>query len=131
MDAFNKQYEGKYKATYEPHHRGPATTGQEMHMAGGTIGDVHYAHQSAIKFQEYAVKGVAIALDPYIAKDKNFKLDRLAGQRPRTPTRSSTTRSTASPSGARWPGSSSTGTSDMLKKTGIPEPTPDWTWTRC
>ena len=38
------------------------------------IGDVHYAHQSAIKFQEYAVKGAAVALDPYIATDKNFKL---------------------------------------------------------
>ncbi|HEX2514663.1 MAG TPA: extracellular solute-binding protein [Chloroflexota bacterium] len=73
VDAFNKQYEGKYKATYEPI-TGDLYQGQEVLMAGGTIGDVHYAHQSAIKFQEYAVKGAAVALDPYIAKDKNFKL---------------------------------------------------------
>ena len=43
-------------------------------MAGGTIGDVHYAHQSNIKYQEYAAKGAASALDPFMAKDKNFKL---------------------------------------------------------
>jgi ABC-type glycerol-3-phosphate transport system substrate-binding protein len=95
-------------------------------MAGGTIGDVHYAHQSAIKFQEYAVKGAAVALDPYIAKDKNFKL-------------------------ADWPqraqeaykiidnkvyGLSVRGqvawlflywNKDLLQKNSIPEPTPNWT----
>ena len=42
VDAFNEQYGGRYRATYEPI-AGNLYEGQEVLMAGGTIGDVHYA----------------------------------------------------------------------------------------
>src|SRR5215212_3433449 len=69
VDAFNKQFEGKYKAIYEglagsPDYYGPL----ETNIAAGTVGDVLYAHTSNLKFQEYATKGVGIPLDAYAAK---------------------------------------------------------------
>ncbi|MGI8423033.1 MAG: ABC transporter substrate-binding protein [Chloroflexota bacterium] len=125
IEAFNKQYIGKYKTTYEPID-GDLYVGQETQMAGGTIGDVHYAHQSNIKFQEYAVRGVAVALDPYIAKDKTFKLSDW-------PTRAQeaykvvdnkvfglSVRGQVAWQFIYW-------NIDMLKKAGVPEPTPNWT----
>jgi multiple sugar transport system substrate-binding protein len=128
VDAFNKQFEGKYRATYEPI-TGDLYVGQETLMAGGTIGDVHYAHQSAIKFQEYAVKGAAVALDPYIAKDKNFKLTDWP-QRAQEAYKiidnkvyGLSVRGQVAWMFLYW-------NRDMLKKNSIPEPTPDWTLDR-
>jgi multiple sugar transport system substrate-binding protein len=125
VDAFNKQYEGKYKAVYEPI-TGDLYQGQETLMAGGTIGDVHYAHQSAIKFQEYAVKGAAVALDPYIAKDKNFKLDAWP-QRAQEAYKiidnkvfGLSVRGQVSWLFLYW-------NKDLLQKNSIAEPTPSWT----
>jgi ABC-type glycerol-3-phosphate transport system substrate-binding protein len=73
VDAFNAHYEGKYHATYEPV-AGNLYEGQETQIAGGTIGDIHYAHQSNLKYQEYAVRGAARALDDLIGRDKAFRL---------------------------------------------------------
>jgi multiple sugar transport system substrate-binding protein len=74
VDAFNQQYAGKYHATYEGL-AGDYYTPLETNLASGTAGDVHYAHTSNLKYQEYAVKGVALDLDALIAKDKTLKLD--------------------------------------------------------
>ncbi len=95
-------------------------------MAGGTIGDVHYAHQSAIKFQEYAVKGAAVALDSYIAKDKNFKLTDWP-QRAQDAYKiidnkvyGLSVRGQVAWLFLYW-------NKDLLQKNSIPEPTPNWT----
>src|SRR6266536_1433546 len=56
VDAFNKAYEGRYHATYEGLGDDYYTPLQTA-IAGGTVGDVHYAHTSNIKYQEFAVKG--------------------------------------------------------------------------
>src|SRR5919202_5464300 len=74
IDAFNKPYEGKYHATYEGLGDDYYTPLQAA-MAGGTVGDVHYAHTSNIRYQEFAVKGAAIPIDSYIAKDKKFNIN--------------------------------------------------------
>ena len=128
IDAFNQQYAGKYKAVYEglagsPDYYGPL----ETNIAGGTLGDVIYAHTSNLKYQEYAVKGVTIALDQYAAKDKTFKLDawpakaqeamkvvenKLFGM---------PIRGQVSWLFLYW-------NKELLKKAGVPEPTPDWTY---
>jgi multiple sugar transport system substrate-binding protein len=128
IDAFNQQFAGKYKAVYEglagsPDYYGPL----ETNIAGGTLGDVIYAHTSNLKFQEYAVKGVTTALDQYAAKDKNFKLDawparaqeamkvvdnKLFGM---------PTRGQVSWLFLYW-------NKELLKRAGVPEPTPDWTY---
>ncbi len=125
IDAFNQQYAGRYHATYEPVD-GDLYQGEETMMAAGTLGDVYYAHQSNLKFQEYAVKGVALALDPFIAKDKAFKytdwppkaqeamkiIDNKVYGLP--------IRGQVSWMFLYW-------NRDLLKKLSIPEPTPDWT----
>ena len=125
VDAFNKQFEGKYRATYEPI-TGDLYVGQETLMAGGTIGDVHYAHQSAIKFQEYAVKGAALPLDPFIAKDKNFKLSDWP-QRAQEAYKiidnkifGLSVRGQVSWMFLYW-------NREMLRRAGVAEPTPNWT----
>ena len=128
VDEFNKLHEGKIKVTYEglagePGYYGPL----EVAMVAGTNGDVHYAHTSNLKYQEYAVKNLAVNLDSYLAKDKNFKL-------------------------ADWPTTAQDAMKvvdnklfgipirgqiswlflywniDMFKKAGLAEPTPDWTY---
>ena len=96
-------------------------------MAGGTIGDVHYAHQSAIKFQEYAVKGADRGPGPLHRQGQELQADRLAAAGPGRPIRSSTTRSMGSPCGGRWPGSSSTGTRTCCRRTASLSPRPNWT----
>jgi multiple sugar transport system substrate-binding protein len=128
VEAFNRQYEGTYKAIYEglggdPDYYGPL----ETNIAAGTVGDVVYAHTSNLKFQEYATKGVAIALDSYASKDKNFKLDAwtpkaqeamkvVDGKLFGLPIRGQ-----ISWVYLYW-------NKDLLTRTGIPEPTPDWTY---
>ncbi|MEN9616033.1 MAG: hypothetical protein RL022_1455, partial [Chloroflexota bacterium] len=74
IEAFNKKFEGKFKAVYEGFPGGELYVKQETLMAGGTIGDIHYAHQSQIKYQEYAKKNLAVAIDSYLAKDSETKL---------------------------------------------------------
>src|SRR5438874_11771722 len=54
VDAFNKEYEGKYHATYEGLGDDYYTPLQTA-IAGGTVGEVHYAHTSNLKYKEYAV----------------------------------------------------------------------------
>jgi multiple sugar transport system substrate-binding protein len=128
VDAFNRQYEGKYKAVYEglagsPDYYGPL----ETNIAAGTVGDVIYAHTSNLKFQEYAVKSVGIPLDQIAAKDKNFKIgDWTARAQDAMKVVDAKlfglpTRGQISWLYLYW-------NKDLLKKTGIPEPTPDWTY---
>lgn len=128
VDEFNKIHEGKIKVTYEGLAGEPAYYGPlEVAIVAGTNGDVHYAHTSNLKYQEYAVKNIAVNLDSYAAKDKNFKL-------------------------ADWPTTAQDAMKvvdnklygmpirgqiswlflywniDLFKKVGLPEPTPDWTY---
>jgi len=125
IEAFNKQYEGKYKATYEPV-TGDLYQGQETQMAAGTIGDVHYAHQSNIKMQEYAVRGVALALDPFIAKDKSFKYGDWP-QRSQEAMKVVDNKVYALPVRGQVAWQFIYWNRDMLKKASVPEPTPNWT----
>ena len=99
---------------------------QETHIVGGTIGDVHYAHQSNIKFQEYAVKGVAVALDPFIAKDKNFKYTDWP-QRAQEALKVVDNKVFGLPVRGQVAWMFIYWNRDMLKRTGVPEPTPNWT----
>ncbi|MGH2370283.1 MAG: ABC transporter substrate-binding protein, partial [Chloroflexota bacterium] len=125
VDAFNEQYAGKYHVTYEGI-TGNLYEGQETHMAGGTIGDIHYAHQSNIKMQEYAVKGAAVALDPFIAKDKNFKLTDWP-QRAQEAMKIIDNKVFALPVRGQVAWLFLYWNRDMLQKNGVPEPTPNWT----
>jgi ABC-type glycerol-3-phosphate transport system substrate-binding protein len=128
VDAFNKQFEGKYKAVYEglagsPDYYGPL----ETNIAAGTLGDVIYAHTSNLKFQEYAVKNVTIALDQFTAKDKNFSLNpwNKAAQDAMKVVDNKLyglpIRGQISWLYLYW-------NRDLLRKAGVPEPTPDWTY---
>src|SRR5687768_17197935 len=128
VDEFNKLNEGKIKVTYEGLAGEPAYYGPlEVAMVAGTNGDVHYAHTSNLKYQEYAVKNLAVNLDPYAAKDKNFKLadwpttgqdamkvvdNKLYGM---------PIRGQISWLFLYW-------NIDLFKKAGVAEPTPDWTY---
>ena len=125
IDAFNKQYEGKYHATYEAID-GDLYKGEETLLAGGTLGDVLYAHQSNIKMQEYAVKGVALALDPFIAKDKTFKYTDWP-QKAQEAMKIIDNKVFALPIRGQVAWMFLYWNRDMLKKNGIPEPTPSWT----
>ncbi|MDQ3699551.1 MAG: extracellular solute-binding protein, partial [Chloroflexota bacterium] len=127
VDAFNQQFAGKYKAVYEglagsPDYYGPL----ETNIAGGTLGDVIYAHTSNLKYQEYAVKSVGIALDQYAAKDKNFKLDawpqnaQAAMKVVENKLFGMPTRGQVSWLFLYW-------NKEILKRAGVPDPTPDWT----
>ena len=125
IDAFNEKFAGRYKAIYEgiP---GNLYEGQETQMAGGTIGDIHYAHQSNIKFQEYAARGVAVPLDPYIAKDKGFKLGDWP-QRAQEAMKVVDNKVFGLPIRGQVAWLFLYWNKDMLKREGIPEPTPNWT----
>lgn len=125
IDEFNQKFEGKYRATYEgiP---GNLYEGQETQMAGGTIGDIHYAHQSNIKMQEYAVKGAALSLDPFIAKDKSFKYSDWP-QRAQEAMKVVENKVFALPVRGQVAWQFIYWNRDMLKKFGIAEPTPSWT----
>jgi multiple sugar transport system substrate-binding protein len=128
VDAFNARFAGKYRAIYEPI-TGDLYQGQETLMAGGTIGDVHYAHQSNIKYQEYAVKGAAVQLDPYMAKDKVF----MQNDWPQWPQRAHDALKVVDGKVFGLPVRGQVAwmflywNRDMLKRAGVPEPTPSWT----
>lgn len=125
VDAFNAKFAGKYKVVYEGI-TGDLYQGQDTLMAGGSIGDVHYAHQSNIKFQEYAVKGAAVALDPYIAKDRNFKYTDWP-QRAQEALKIIDNEVFGLPVRGQVAWQFLYWNRDMLKKAGVQEPTPNWT----
>lgn len=125
IDEFNKQHAGKYKATYQPID-GNLYVGQETQMAGGTIGDVHYAHQSNIKFQEYAVKGAAVAVDSFIAKDKIFKLSDWP-QRAQEAMKVVDNKVFGLPVRGQVAWQFLYWNRDLVRKAGVAEPTPNWT----
>lgn len=125
VDNFNTKFAGRYKATYEPI-TGDLYVGQETLMAGGTIGDVHYAHQSNIKFQQYAVQAAAVALDPLIGKDRAFKLSDWP-QRAQDAMKVVDGKVFGLPVRGQVAWQFLYYNRDMLRTAGIPEPTPDWT----
>ncbi len=125
IDAFNQQFSGKYKAVYEGL-GADYYTPLETNLAGGTAGDIHYAHTSNMKYQEYAVKSVALALDPYISKDKNFKLDAWPA-RAQEAMKAVDSKVFGLPIRGQVAWLFLYWNRDMLNKNGIPEPTPDWT----
>jgi multiple sugar transport system substrate-binding protein len=125
VDAFNQQFAGKYHAVYEgiP---GNLYEGQDTQIAGGTIGDIHYAHQSNLKFQEYAVRGAATALDPFIARDKSFRYGDWP-QRAQEAMRVVDNKVFGLPVRGQVAWLFLYWNKDMLQKVGVPEPTPQWT----
>ena len=123
--AFNEKFGGKYRATHEQI-TGNLYQVQETNFAAGTAADLHYAHTSNMKYHEYSVKGIALAIDTFVAKDKTFKitdwpsraidvLKTVDGKMYGLPVRGQ-----VSWQFLFW-------NRDLLKRTGIPEPTPNWT----
>ncbi len=126
VEAFNKKFEGKFKAVYEGFPGGELYVKQETLMAGGTIGDIHYAHQSQIKYQEYAKKNLAVAIDSYLAKDSETKLADWP-QRAQDALKVIDGKVFGLPVRGQVAWMFIYWNRDMLKKAGIAEPTPDWT----
>ena len=123
--AFNEKYSGKYRAVHEQI-TGNLYTVQETNFAAGTAADLHYAHTSNMKYHEYSVKGLALALDGHIAKDKAFKITdwpsraidvikTVDGKMYGLPIRGQ-----VSWQFLFW-------NRDLLKRAGVPEPNPNWT----
>jgi ABC-type glycerol-3-phosphate transport system substrate-binding protein len=123
--AFNQQFEGKYKAVHEQN-SGDNYQKQETAFAAGTAADLHYAHTSNLKHQEYAIKGIALQLDTFISRDKNFKLSDwtpraqdvmkiIDGKVFGIPIRGQVSWQIM-----YW-------NKDLLRRNGVPEPTPNWT----
>jgi multiple sugar transport system substrate-binding protein len=125
VDAFNKAYEGKYHATYEGLGDDYYTPLQTA-IAGGTVGDVHYAHTSNIRYQEFAVKGVAAPLDSYVAKDKKFNINDW-NQRAQETMKVVDNKIFGLPTRGQVSWLFLYWNRDILKKAGVPEPTPNWT----
>jgi ABC-type glycerol-3-phosphate transport system substrate-binding protein len=126
VEAFNKKFEGKFKAVYEGFPGGELYVKQETLMAGGTIGDIHYAHQSQIKYQEYAKKNLAVAIDSYLAKDSETKLADWP-QRAQDALKVIDGKVFGLPVRGQVAWMFMYWNRDMLKTAGIAEPTPDWT----
>lgn len=126
IEAFNKKFEGKFKAVYEGFPGGELYVKQETLMAGGTIGDIQYAHQSQIKYQEYAKKNLAVAIDSYLAKDSETKLTDWP-QRAQDALKVIDGKVFGLPVRGQVAWMFMYWNRDMLKKAGIAEPTPDWT----
>lgn len=113
----------KIKAVYEglPDYY----TALQTQIAGGTVGDLIYAHTSNMRYQEFAVKSVAKNIDPFIAKDKfNLKawpdkaieaLKSMDGKMYGLPTRGQ----------IAW--MYLVYNKDLLQREGVPEPTENWT----
>ncbi|MBI3971530.1 MAG: extracellular solute-binding protein [Chloroflexi bacterium] len=123
--AFNERYAGKYRAIHEQI-TGNLYTTQETEMASGTAADLHYAHTSNLKHQEYAIKGVALQLDSFISKDKNFKLSDWP-QRAQDVMKIVDGKFYGLPIRGQVSWQFLFWNRDMLKRAGIPEPTPNWT----
>jgi ABC-type glycerol-3-phosphate transport system substrate-binding protein len=123
--AFNKQYEGKYHAVHEQN-TGNNYEKQETAFAAGTAADLHYAHTSNMKHQEYAIKGIALQLDSFISRDKNFKLADWP-QRAQDVMKIIDGKFFALPIRGQVSWQFLYWNRDMLRKAGVPEPTPNWT----
>ena len=123
--SFNKQYEGKFHAVHEQN-TGDNYEKQDAEFAGGTGADLYYAHTSNLRHQTYAIRGVAKQLDAFVSKEKTWNLTPwttraqdvmkiIDGKLYGIPIRGQ-----VSWLFLFW-------NKDMLKKAGIPEPTPNWT----
>ena len=126
VEAFNERHAGRYHATFEPI-VGDLYQGQETLMAGGTAGDLHYAQLVAGKFLEYAVRGVAVPLDPFVARDREFT---LAAWPPRAQEalRAVDQKVFGLPLRGQVEGLVLFWNRDLLRRAGVPEPAPDWTF---
>ena len=123
--SFNKQYEGKYKAVHDQI-TGNLYTVQETEFAAGTGADLYYAHTSNLKHQEYAIKGLAKQLDQYLNKDKAFNLTPWTA-RAQDVMKIIDGKLYGLPIRGQVSWLFLYYNKDMLKKAGVPEPTPNWT----
>ena len=125
VDAFNEKYAGKYRAIHEQI-TGNLYEAQETAMAAGTAADLHYAHTSNLKHQEYAIKGVALQLDGFISRDRAFKLSDWP-QRAQDVMKIVDGKFFGLPVRGQVSWQFLFWNRDMLARAGIPEPTPNWT----
>ncbi len=123
--AFNEKFSGKYRAVHEQI-TGNLYEAQETEMAAGTAADLHYAHTSNMKHQEYAIKGVALALDSFIGRDQGFKLTDWP-QRAQDVLKIIDGKAYGLPIRGQVSWQFLYWNRDLLKNAGVPEPTPDWT----
>ena len=123
--AFNRQFEGKYKATHIQN-VGDNYVAQDTAFAAGTAADLYYAHTSNLRHQSYAIKGVAKQLDAFASKDKNFKITDWT-QRAQDVMKIVDGKLYGLPLRGQVSWLFLFWNRDMLKKAGIPEPTPNWT----
>lgn len=123
--SFNRQYDGKYRATHIQN-TGDNYVAQDTAFAAGTAADLYYAHTSNLRHQSYAIKGVARQLDAFASKDKSFNINAwttraqevmkiVDGKLYGLPIRGQ-----VSWLFLYW-------NKDMLRKAGIPEPSANWT----
>jgi ABC-type glycerol-3-phosphate transport system substrate-binding protein len=123
--AFNQQFAGKYRAVHEQN-TGNNYEKQEAGFAAGTAADLHYAHTSNMKYHEYSVKGIALGIDSYISRDKAFKLTDW-------PARAIDVLKTVDGKIYGLPVRGQVSwvllfwNRDLLRRAGVPEPTPNWT----
>jgi ABC-type glycerol-3-phosphate transport system substrate-binding protein len=123
--AFSKQFEGKYKAIHVQN-AGDNYVVQDTEFAAGTAADLYYAHTSNLRHQSYAIKGVAKQLDQYANKDKNFKITDWT-QRAQDVMKIVDGKLYGLPIRGQVSWLFLYWNRDMLRKAGIPEPTPNWT----
>ena len=123
--AFNKQFEGKYRATHIQN-TGDNYVAQDTAFAAGTSADLYYAHTSNMRHQSYAIKGVAKQLDAFASKDKNFKITDWT-QRAQDVMKIVDGKLYGLPIRGQVSWLFLYWNRDMLRKAGIPEPTANWT----
>jgi multiple sugar transport system substrate-binding protein len=123
--SFNQKYEGKYRAVHEQI-TGVLYQVQETNFAAGTAADLHYAHTSNLKHQEYGIKGIALQLDEHIRRDRAFRLADWP-QRAQDVMKIIDGKYFGVPIRGQVSWQFLFWNRDMLKRAGLPEPTPDWT----
>ena len=123
--AFSRQFEGKYKAVHIQN-TGDNYVAQDTAFAAGTAADLYYAHTSNLRHQSYAIKGVAKQLDTFASRDKNFKITDWT-QRAQDVMKIVDGKLYGLPVRGQVSWLFLYWNRDMLRKAGIPEPTPNWT----
>jgi multiple sugar transport system substrate-binding protein len=122
--SFNEKYSGRFRAVHEQI-TGNLYQAQETEMAAGTAADLHYAHTSNLKHQEYAIKGVALQLDEFVNRDKAFRLADWT-QRAQDVMKIIDGKLYAIPIRGQVSWQFLYWNRDLLQKSGIPEPNPNW-----
>lgn len=125
VKSFNEKFAGKYQATHVQN-SGDNYVAQDTAFAAGTAADLYYAHTSNLRHQSYAIKGVAKQLDAFASKDKNFKITDWT-QRAQDVMKIVDGKLYGLPLRGQVSWLFLFWNRDMLKKAGVPEPTPNWT----